>query len=834
MSAASEEIAVIVRITRFTKHYWSTDAPVRQKACVNGSTSDAASSVHDPRAMAVSRPIAQTNAMTTLSKPSDSLVLQWTVHHLSSANSFVEHCATWDELCKSLFPAAPLLDSRFVTCLLRQFGSGAEYLCIGRADGEVRGMCILRRKDNLAGIWASFLPAQAQVGPTLLTAEIDISSLTKSLPKPAREIDLLCNDPKVGGLHRLSGMLVDKKLHALTMNVALDGSFEEYWAQRPHKLIQNLRRYAKRLAEQGTPVRLVRIDGVQELGEAVTRFGQLESSGWKGREGTAVTPDGKQGHFYRDVLQAFGQTGQACAYELWLGDDLLASRLLLEQGGSIVMLKTAFNEKFEKFAPGRLLLKAVLEDLFERKQGGLIEFYTDANSDLLAWSSGTRWIKHISIYRNRPAAWLLKLARKSSLILTGMDKKLGPDRRHAVLTGADSQVDVYPHPQSMPADAIGLLNKAESKYVELGADWFSNLIASVYKNPGEVAVYVLRRHGRPVAILPTVKKNDTGTQELSSLSNYYTAIYSPVFADGLIAEELVPLLRVLKEQNQQTPTYRFYPMDPHSTEFRLLKEGLCLAGLQPFPYFVFGNWFFDVDSGWTEYLSRRSGQIRSTVKRMGKRFAAEGGHLELIHGGERLEKGLAAFESVYRMSWKTAEPYPNFVADFMRLCARRGWLRLSVAWLNEQAVAVQFWYVANQRAYVYKLAYDERFKHFAPGTLLTALMMEQVLDRDKVVEVDYLIGDDPYKKDWMSDRRERWGLIAYNLRTPRGFLGCGTQLLGQFVRALCQRYLPLKQHLIQFAGRLRQITPATPATVIPTATATSRTPASIAPSMPEA
>jgi len=42
-----------------------------------------------------------------------------------------------------------------------------------------------------------------------------------------------------------------------------------------------------------------------------------------------------------------------------------------------------------------------------------------------------------------------------------------------------------------------------------------------------------------------------------------------------------------------------------------------------------------------------------------------------------------------------------------------------------------------------------------------------------VHEIDYLTGDDTYKKDWMSHRRERWGIIAFNPRTPRGLLGAG-------------------------------------------------------------
>jgi CelD/BcsL family acetyltransferase involved in cellulose biosynthesis len=55
------------------------------------------------------------------------------------------------------------------------------------------------------------------------------------------------------------------------------------------------------------------------------------------------------------------------------------------------------------------------------------------------------------------------------------------------------------------------------------------------------------------------------------------------------------------------------------------------------------------------------------------------------------------------------------------------------------------------------MAYDEAFAEYAPGTLLTSHLMEYVIDQDHVTEVDYLIGDDAYKKDWMSCRRGALG-----------------------------------------------------------------------------
>ena len=95
----------------------------------------------------------------------------------------------------------------------------------------------------------------------------------------------------------------------------------------------------------------------------------------------------------------------------------------------------------------------------------------------------------------------------------------------------------------------------------------------------------------------------------------------------------------------------------------------------------------------------------------------------------------------YAASWKTPEASTLFVPGLIRSCAHRGWLRLGIARLGDLPIAAQIWIVANGKADIYKLAYDERHKNYAAGTILSALLMQHAIDKDKVSEVDYLIGD---------------------------------------------------------------------------------------------
>ena len=275
-------------------------------------------------------------------------------------------------------------------------------------------------------------------------------------------------------------------------------------------------------------------------------------------------------------------------------------------------------------------------------------------------------------------------------------------------------------------------------------------------------------------------------RRMSSLTNYYTSLFSPI---GHQLRQVASLSAICERIAKDRPSWDvvdLHPMDPDSEDFAVLQKELVAAGFLVHRYFCFGNWHMPTQGmSFAEYWSGRPSPLRNTAKRKGKSFAKDGrGRLEIVQGGLDLERAIFAYERIYAASWKVPEPHPEFIPGLIRLAARQGWLRLGLAWYDDQPVAAQIWLVVNGRAAIYKLAYDERFAELSAGTLLTAHLMQQVLDADKVLEVDYLIGDEPYKRDWMSHRRERWGIVAYNSRTIRGRIGSAMQSVGEWRRKL--------------------------------------------------
>ena len=695
----------------------------------------------------------------------------WKVYRLRDKTGLGDHAADWDGLNQAGYGGHPMLDSRFISGLLRSFGTGSERLCIRYDQEQVTGMCLLRPMG--LGFWSSFLPAQTQVGPTMI-ADCDVQELIRALPGPAIRIDFLCNDPLLKALPESGARPNLTTDHVLTMGVQMDGGFDAYWSERPKKLAQNIGRYQRRLETCGLPNRFAWIAEPAELGLAVTRYAQLESKGWKGKLGTAISESNAQGDFYNELMTRFGSSGNALVFESWLGGQLVASRMAVVSASMVVMLKTSYDEDFEKYAPGRLLLHYTLGALATLHPGKAVEFYTDANPDQLAWATGQRWVQHRSCFRNAGYKTLVESTRwfRGHFFFKRQQSEFGD---------AALAVECFRHPGEFPADVQKLFEDASTS-AELGVPWFRNLVDEVFPQHPGVRFYVLKKSGRPVAALPVLVEDSFLGKRVLALGNFYTSFYQPLLDSSIKRQEFAFLISHVKTTHRSVAVFRFAPMDPDSRAYKLMHEGMKSGGLVPFGFYCFGNWHLTAETSWDAYLKTQTASLRSTIKRMGKKFLADGGTFELLRAESDVERGMAAYGAVYASSWKKPEPFQGFIPGLMKTTAKAHAMRLGIAWLKGKPIAAQLWIVAKGKADIYKVAYDEAYKAYSPGTLVTAQLLEEVLDHDHVSEVDFLIGDDAYKKVWMRHRRERWGIIACNPFNPAGLYFLLRETAGRLMR----------------------------------------------------
>jgi CelD/BcsL family acetyltransferase involved in cellulose biosynthesis len=342
----------------------------------------------------------------------------------------------------------------------------------------------------------------------------------------------------------------------------------------------------------------------------------------------------------------------------------------------------------------------------------------------------------------------------------------------------------------LPVQARALLESAGQPNPELGRVWFDNLQRTVYPDDAGVRYYAACRDGDEcVAVLPLRRSTRGRVRTIESLSNFYTSLYAPALAEAATAADIAALLRRAIADLGNPHEIRLAPMDPDSRAFLLLESALAMVGWVSYRYFCFGNWYLDVDRPWSEYLLGRPGEVQSTIKRNARKFAAAGGTIEIVCDVGGIDAATIAYGEVYAASWKKPEPYPEFIPGLIRDLATAGSLRLGVARIGGEPVAAQIWSVRARRAAIIKLAHDKGRPEYSPGTLLTAKLMEHAIEVDRVVAIDYLIGDDAYKQNWMARRRERWGIVAYNPRTLAGFLLLVREAAGRVMKAAKARII---------------------------------------------
>lgn len=327
----------------------------------------------------------------------------------------------------------------------------------------------------------------------------------------------------------------------------------------------------------------------------------------------------------------------------------------------------------------------------------------------------------------------------------------------------------------LPLDLAKQLD-AYDKGFFISFKWLVNFHKTVVKPMGVESCVFYQTDTKPPIIFPVMFVVEQSLRKVKSLANYYSPIYTVIDNDERSKKYVADFFLSLKKHLPTWDVMELRPLAYEESVFLLAQ--LKQTGLPCVNFFCFGNWYLELNGrSFNEYFAGRSSQLKNTVSRKSKKFfKLEGTRIEIITSEQDLAKGLSAYERVYHSSWKVEEPFPDFMPGLMKLAVSVNGLRLGVAYLGDKAIAAQIWIVADNTASIFKLAYDEDYKQYSAGTILTTKLMEYVIDVDKVEVVDYLCGDDAYKKDWMSHRRERWGVLIFNPSTFKGVIAYSKEL----------------------------------------------------------
>ncbi len=312
------------------------------------------------------------------------------------------------------------------------------------------------------------------------------------------------------------------------------------------------------------------------------------------------------------------------------------------------------------------------------------------------------------------------------------------------------EVELFDDLAAAEADSGGRLDRASQPSLYDRLAWY-RLLAAHCALPGKPIVARARHMQRRAWIFLA-----TGEKKASAWASWYSLRWRPVgepelwphlfaaFRDGLV------------------PELDLAPIEDPAPVVEACRESGWIAFVED----AKANWIADTAGmDFDAYWAKRPSRLRNSAKRKAK---AAGLDITIYRAFDAA--AWADYEEVYAASWKPEEGSMAFLRTLAEQEGAAGTLRLGIASKDGRALAAQLWLVENGEATIHKLAYREDAKALSPGTVLSMAMFRSALDEDRVSRIDYGTGDEPYKADWMDERRMLWRVRAYNKRTVTGLL----------------------------------------------------------------
>jgi hypothetical protein len=341
------------------------------------------------------------------------------------------------------------------------------------------------------------------------------------------------------------------------------------------------------------------------------------------------------------------------------------------------------------------------------------------------------------------------------------------------------EVKRYEALEALPNEYGLLFREAEKESFFNSEVWYRALISTATDPQDKVHLYGVEDDGRPMLLLLAMSSQPSrgplATRLLRGCQNVYTIQFSPLVSPDCRDPKraIREAVGALVDDRPRWDAVSFAMIDRSSQVFEHLLTAFRQCGMVTEPYFQYGNWYEDIGGRSFEgYLGARGKSVTKTIAWKARRFLRQpGARFQIFTGAEDFEEALAGYNKVYDTSWKEPEQYPGFIERLMRDCAESGTLRLGNLYLQGEPVATWFIIVSHGTATGFKTAYDPTIpSNLSVGGVLTYEVIRHLITHEKVSRIDFGIGDEHYKSQWLSSRRERWGILACNRRTSRGAL----------------------------------------------------------------
>lgn len=263
---------------------------------------------------------------------------------------------------------------------------------------------------------------------------------------------------------------------------------------------------------------------------------------------------------------------------------------------------------------------------------------------------------------------------------------------------------------------------------------------------------------------------EAGRRGAAPLASWYTLRFAPALAGEADSALIQQLYRAVRARFDRIS---LHPLAGNNA------PSLNAAGWRSFASRISTNWTIDLaDRDFDTYWASRPAKLRNTVTR---RTRSHPVRIAIHRSFDPL--GWLDYEGIYAASWKPQEGSPAFLRALAEQEGAAGTLRLGIAYDGGgHPVAAQFWLVEGGIATIHKLAHREDARAGSPGSMLSQAMFRSAIDEDRVTRIDFGLGDEPYKADWVDTPRPIVRIDAYHPASLRGLAGMGREVASRLAR----------------------------------------------------
>lgn len=193
--------------------------------------------------------------------------------------------------------------------------------------------------------------------------------------------------------------------------VETDGDFDAWRAESKKRWGAPLERFRRKMGRDHE-ARLSIVERPSDLEAELDDGFRVEASGWKGEEGTAILSRPDTASFYRDVGRRFDGRGELRLSRVEYEGETVAFDFCILHQGRLYLLKTGFDERARKLAPGLVMRLSIVERCFEL---GLAshELLGNVSEWKMKFATGTRELGTATVYPRSPAARARRAYRAS-------------------------------------------------------------------------------------------------------------------------------------------------------------------------------------------------------------------------------------------------------------------------------------------------------------------------------------------------------------------------------------------------------------------------------------